>query len=53
MPECAYDDDGNPIQATPERYEGQIRPLVPSTNLRCLPAMMGLLIEAGDGKDER
>ena len=47
VPEGARDDDGNPIPASPERVSGQIRPLVPSTNLRCLPAMMGLLIEAG------
>jgi hypothetical protein len=46
-PKQAHDDDGNPIAATPERHEELVRPLVPATNLRCLPAMMALLIDTG------
>ncbi len=47
VPGKAHDDDGNRVEAAPDRHEDQVRPLVPSTNLRCLPAMMALLMETG------
>jgi len=43
VPKEARDDDGSPVPPSPERNVDQVRPLVPSTNLRCLPAMMALL----------
>ena len=49
IPESAQDDNGNRIMATPERFGNGVRPLVSSTNLRCLPPMMGLLMETDEG----
>ena len=47
VPGCGLNPDGGPSPATPETHIDQIRPLVPSATLRCLQAMMALLLEKG------
>ena len=45
VPGNAVNPEGLGVPATPETHGDMVRPLVPSTTLRCLPAMMALLLE--------
>jgi len=45
VPGCAVNPEGVGVPATPETHGELIRPLVPSSALRCLPSMMALILE--------
>ena len=45
VPGSSANPEGTGMVATPETHTELVRPLVPSTTLRCLPAMMALLLE--------
>ena len=45
LPGSAVNPEGEGVPATPETHGELVRPLVPATTLRCLPAMIALLLE--------